>query len=232
MTQLSTSDLALVLLDLDGTLVDSRALIVQCMSVAARQTGMPVPTESAVGRIIGLSLDHAIAVLFADSTPENQTEVLEAYRIEALRLRAEPDDPEALFPGTRELVLDLREAGYILGIATGKARRGVTHFCDRYDMKGWFDTIQTPDTNPSKPHPGMIESALSETGVDRHRVVMVGDTSFDLEMARNAGVFGIGVAWGNHPVSDLEEAGAHHIVRHMEGLSQAIHTLLTEGTGK
>lgn len=229
MTRPATSDLALVLLDLDGTLVDSRGLIVHCMGVAAQQAGVSVPSEKAIGRIIGLSLERAIEVLFAGSPPEHQVAVLEAYRKEALRVRADPNDPETLFAGTREMVSELREAGYLLGIATGKARRGVTHFCDRYDMKGWFETIQTPDTNPSKPHPGMIESALVETGVNRQRVVMVGDTSFDLEMARNAGVFGVGVAWGNHPVSDLEEAGAHHIVGHMQGLSRAIRKLLEEG---
>lgn len=226
MTRLATSDLALILLDLDGTLVDSRALIVQCMNVAAQQTGLPVPSEMATSRIIGLSLERAVAVLFSDAPDEMRVTLLESYRREALRLRADPNDPETLFPGAREMISELRGAGYLLGIATGKARRGVTHFCDRYNMKEWFDTIQTPDTNPSKPHPGMIESAIAETGVNRDRVVMVGDTSFDLEMARNAGVFGVGVGWGNHPVSDLEEAGAHHIVGHMQGLSQAIHTLL------
>lgn len=223
------SDLALVILDLDGTLVDSRAVIIHSVTVAAREVGVAVPHQDNIARIIGLSLDRALATLFPDESSERRANIFAAYRNEALRLRADPNDPETLFPGAYELVTDLRETGYLLGIATGKAKRGALHFCDRYGMQGWFDTIQTPDTNPSKPHPGMIESALREAGVAPHRAVMVGDTTFDLEMARNAGVFGIGVSWGNHPVSDLEDAGAHHIVKHMSDVAQAIHTLLNEG---
>lgn len=223
------SDLALVILDLDGTLVDSKALIIQSVTVAAREVGIAVPPEEDIARIIGLSLEQALTTLFPDESPESRFNLLDAYRTEALRLRADPNDPETLFPGAYELVASLRDAGYFLGIATGKAKRGALHFCSRYGMEGWFDTIQTPDNNPSKPHPSMIESALRETGVSRHRAVMVGDTSFDLEMARNAGVFGVGVAWGNHPVSELEQAGAHHIVRHMSDVAQAVETLINEG---
>lgn len=229
MSSSPASDLALVLLDLDGTLVDSRALIIQSMTVAAQQAGIAVPADDAIRAIIGLSLEGALATLFPDESVTQRANLLEAYRTEALRLRADPNDPETLFPGSHELVVELRDAGYLLGIATGKAKRGALHFCDRYGMAGWFDTIQTPDTNPSKPHPGMIESALKETGASRHRTVMVGDTTYDLEMARNAGVFGIGVSWGNHPVSDLEEAGADHIVRQMGSLAQAIATLVNKG---
>ena len=223
------SELALVIFDLDGTLVDSRHLIVQMMTVAADQAGLSIPSEEAICRIIGLSLDHAAAALFPDAGSRVQDSVAAAYRTEALRLRADPNDPEALFPGARNAVRDLREAGYILGIATGKARRGVAHFCERYDMVGWFDTVQTPDTNPSKPHPGMIESALAETEASRSRTIMIGDTAFDLEMARNAGVSALGVTWGNHPVSDLECAGAHHLVSKFEDLPKVISELIGQG---
>lgn len=220
------SDLSLVLLDLDGTLVDSRQLIIQIMKVAADEAGLRHPTDDAVGRIIGLSLDRAIADLFPDEGAEDHARLLEAYRVEALRMRADPADPEALFAGAHEAVSTLRDAGYLLGIATGKARRGVAHFCTRYNMAGWFDTVQTPDTNPSKPHPGMIESAMTETGIPASRTVMVGDTVYDLEMARNAGVFGVGVAWGNHPVCELERAGSHHIVEAIGDLPQVIAKVL------
>ncbi len=220
------SHLSLVILDLDGTLVDSQHVIVQVMTVAAIQTGLPVPSDAAVKNIIGLSLDHAISDLFPTAEPAKLPEVVEAYRTEALRVRALPDDPEILFAGARDFVSLLRERGYLLGIATGKARRGVDHFCEKYDMVGWFDTIQTPDTNPGKPHPGMVESALSETGTSITRAVMVGDTTFDIEMARNAGVFAIGVGWGNHPIPALEQAGADHIVQSMKDLPQVISQVL------
>lgn len=219
-------DLSLVILDLDGTLVDSRDVIIQVMRVAAERTDMPVPTDAATSRVIGLSLERAIQDVFPGADPNQLSALVEAYRTEALRLRALPDDPEVLFPGVHSTIQGLRDAGHILGIATGKARRGVSHFCSRYDMEGWFDTVQTPDTNPSKPHPGMIESALSETGATHDRTIMIGDTVFDIEMARNAGVFGIGVAWGNHPVHELERAGAHHIVEKIEDLPKVIAGIL------
>lgn len=192
------------------------------MRVAAEGSDVAVPDEKAVGRIIGLSLERAISELFPKCGDDIRAGILEAYRTEALRIRADPKDPETLFKGAHDVVRTLRDEGHSLGIATGKARRGVSHFCSRYDLDGWFDTIQTPDTNPSKPHPAMIESALSETGVAAERTVMIGDTTFDIEMARNAGVFGIGVAWGNHPVDELERAGAHHIVENVEDLPRVI----------
>lgn len=218
--------LPLVILDLDGTLVDSQHVIVQMMTVAAVQTGLPVPSDDAVKSIIGLSLDHAIYELFPMAEGSKLPDVVEAYRTEALRVRAQPNDPEILFDGARDFVSLLRQSGYLLGIATGKARRGVDHFCKKYEMVGWFDTIQTPDTNPGKPHPGMIESALSETGASIEHAVMVGDTTFDIEMARNAGVFAIGVGWGNHHIPALEQAGADHIVQSMEDLPQVISRIL------
>lgn len=219
-------DLSLVILDLDGTLVDSRDVIIRVMRVAAERAGLPMPSDDATSRVIGLSLERAIQGVFPGSDPNQLSILLGAYKTEALRLRALPDDPEALFPGVYPTVQNLRNAGHMLGIATGKARRGVSHFCSRYEMEGWFDTVQTPDTNPSKPHPGMIESALSDTGATPERTIMVGDTVFDIEMARNAGVFGIGVAWGNHPVHELERAGAHHIVEKVEDLPKVIAEIL------
>ena len=220
---------SLVILDLDGTLVDNKALIVQILQTAADVSGLSVPSREAIAAIIGLSLDHAFHTLFPDADPAQQASGVQAYRTEALKRRAEGQDPEDLFPGTRAMVAQLRQDGHLLGIATGKARRGVDHFCKRFNMAGWFETVQTPDTNPSKPHPGMIESAVAETGARVDRTVMVGDTSFDMEMARNAGVISIGVAWGNHSVDVLERAGARHIVRAADDLPQVVTHVLEQG---
>ena len=221
--------ISLVILDLDGTLVDSRALIVQIMQTASVASGLPEPSHNAVSEIIGLSLDHAFAALFPTADRELRENAIQAYRTEALKLRAEGRDSEDLFPGISKTISRLRDEGHILGIATGKARRGVDHFCQRFEMAGWFSTVQTPDTNPSKPHPGMIESAIAETGASIDRTIMVGDTTFDMEMAQNAGVTGIGVAWGNHPVEMLERAGAQHIVEVADDLPQLVAQVLKQG---
>ncbi len=223
------ADLSLVILDLDGTLVDSRQVIIDAMQLAAREVGLPQPSDNAVSRIIGLCLGQAIADLFPDVNADVHARIYSAFRAEALRMRADPADPEALFDGAYEAVRTLRESGYLLGIATGKARPGVDHFCTRYNMEGWFDTIQTPDLNPSKPHPSIIESAMAETGIPADRTAMVGDTVYDIEMAQNAGVFGVGVAWGNHPVYELERAGSHHIVEALEDLPEVIAIVLGQG---
>ena len=224
--------ISLVILDLDGTLVDSRALIVQIMKTAAVTSGLPEPSHKAVSEIIGLSLDHAFAALFPAADQDHRETAIQAYRKEALKLRAEGRDSEDLFPGIRKMITRLRDEGHVLGIATGKARRGVDHFCQRFEMAGCFSTVQTPDTNPSKPHPGMIESALAETGASIVQTVMVGDTTFDIEMAQHAGVTSVGVAWGNHPVATLERAGAQHIVETADDLPQLVAQVLKQGAQK
>lgn len=202
------------------------------MSFAANEAGLPVPTDDAVASIIGLSLEQAVAELFPDADLAVLVQIALAYRTEALRLRAEAEDSEVLFPGVRKMVEQLRGYGHILGIATGKALCSVMHFYQRFDMVGWFGTVQTPDTNPGKPHPGMIESAISEAGARRRRTLMVGDTTFDMEMARNAGVPCIWVSWGNHPATALERAGARHIVKTADALPQAIAHILKEEAHK
>jgi phosphoglycolate phosphatase len=113
----------------------------------------------------------------------------------------------------------------VLGIATGKSRKGVMHLFDRHGFHGWFATVQTSDTNPSKPHPQMVLEALAETGAEPHEAIVIGDTSYDIEMARAAGVGAIGVTWGNHPPGELEHAGAHHIINEFSELDEQLERL-------
>jgi len=116
----------------------------------------------------------------------------------------------------------------LLGIATGKSRRGVTHLIEKHGYDGWFTTIQTADDHPSKPHPSMIVAALTETGLEPQAAVMIGDTSFDIEMARAAGAGAAGVSWGNHQVAELQRAGAHTIANDFNELEQHIESLWQE----
>ena len=124
-------------------------------------------------------------------------------------MRADPACHEPLFPGVAETIGRLAaDPGIRLGIATGKSRRGVAHLVGRFAWDRVFATIQTADDAPSKPDPGMLLRAMAETGVAPDRTVMLGDTTFDMAMARAAGVRPIGVSWGYHPVPALTEAGA------------------------
>ena len=110
----------------------------------------------------------------------------------------------------------------LLGIATGKSRRGVDHLIVAHGFEGWFATIQTSDHHPSKPHPSMLLSALAETGLVAERAVMVGDTEFDMAMGKAAGFATIGVAWGYHPRARLAAAGADRVIEDFAELDAAL----------
>ena len=189
--------LRLVIFDLDGTVVDSQSNIVRAVKEVALALGVAEPPSAQIPLVIGLSLDEA------------------------------PDYDEPLFPGTLEAFDALAQEGYLLGIATGKAQRGVDHLLKRHGLEGRFVTMQTPDTAPGKPHPGMIHNALGETGVLPENAVMIGDTSFDILMAVAAQIPSIGVSWGNHPPEDLVKAGAHGMIDHLDELLHAVQTLKT-----
>jgi phosphoglycolate phosphatase len=143
-------------------------------------------------------------------------------------MRTAPDYDEPLFAGAAAALAQLLERGYLLGIATGKARRGVNHVLDRHGLHGHFVTIQTVDTSPGKPHPDMVLKAMAETGAAPQHTCMIGDTSFDIEMGRAANVRAIGVTWGNHPVVELAAAGAHRLVDRFDDLAHAVGAMTRE----
>lgn len=201
----------LVVLDVDGTLVDSQALIVAAQRAAFAACGLPAPSRERSLSIVGLSLPEAFTALVG---PRGPVEALaEAYRQAFAKLRADPAHAEPLFPGAAETVSRLAaRPDLVLGIATGKSRRGVAHLVERHGWGRLFATIQTADDAPSKPDPGMLIRAMAETGIKATATAMVGDTTFDIDMGRAAGVRAIGVAWGYHPVASLREAGAETVI--------------------
>jgi phosphoglycolate phosphatase len=137
------------------------------------------------------------------------TKLTTSYRAAFAGLRQKPDFTEPLYPGARAAIEELAaDPAILLGIATGKSRRGVDLFLAREDLAGCFATLQTADASPSKPHPDMLLRAMEETGVEPEDTVMIGDTTYDMEMARNAGASAIGVVWGYHEAGELLEAGA------------------------
>jgi phosphoglycolate phosphatase len=220
--------LRLIVFDMDGTLIDTHGLIAEHMAAAFTSAGLDIPTPADVQRIIGLSLPVAIGRLTGSDDRQMVEALAEQYKtlyLDSIRThgRAEP-----LYPGARE-ALDRLVAieGNRLGIATGKELPAVNRILERHGILGHFTTLQTPDHNPSKPHPGMLLSAMTATGVGPAGTVMIGDTTFDMELARAAGTRAIGVAWGYHERQALEGAGADILVERYEDLDDAIDKVLS-----
>ncbi len=214
--------ISLVLFDLDGTLVDSQHAVVAAMTQAWRAHGLDDPAAEEVRRVIGLPLATGIAALLPDHARVAPERLAESYRESFLELRRRPDHVEPLYPGARAALDALRAAGRLLGIATGKSRRGLIATLERHGLVDRFVTLKTADDGPGKPAPDMVVQAMAEVGARPGGTTMVGDTVFDIQMARGAGVRAIGVAWGYHGVDELRAAGAARVVRNFAELPAAV----------
>ena len=213
----------LVIFDCDGTLVDSQHAICAAMEHAFTMLALPAPSRADILGVVGLSLPQTFQVLAAEHPLPVQTALAEAYRTDFPGKRQLPAMHDPLYPDIAEMVAALaRRDDTLLGIATGKSQRGVARLLDREGWQGHFVTIQTADENPSKPDPAMILNAMAQTGVDPASTLMIGDTTYDIEMARNAGVAAIGVAWGYHEPERLQLAGANTVVATSDALAAAI----------
>lgn len=213
--------LRLMVFDVDGTLVDSQAHIHAAMTRAFESERLTPPPLDRVLSIVGLSLPEAIARLAPERDGTTQARIVAAYKAGYTDLRAAAIAP--LYPGARETVTRLAaHPETLLGIATGKSRRGLDHVLSAHGIASHFVTRQVADDHPSKPHPSMLFAALSETGLRPEQAVMIGDTSYDIEMGRAAGMATIGVAWGYHPTDTLAAAGAGRIVADFTELEAAL----------
>jgi phosphoglycolate phosphatase len=220
----------LIVLDVDGTLVDSQDLIVAAQREAFLAQGREPPMRERSLSIVGLSLVEAMRVLAPDGPAES---LAEGYKAAFHRLRADAAYREPLFPGATALLDELsRRDDVVLGIATGKSRRGVAHLVERHGWQRIFSTIQTADDHPSKPHPAMLEQALAETGAARRDSVMVGDSTFDMAMAGAAGIGALGVSWGYHRPEALRETGADIIVKSYAELHDHLGATLLAATSR
>jgi len=209
----------LIVFDMDGTLIDSAAMILGAMRAAFAAIDMPAPDRSAILGIVGLSLPVAIARLAPQADAATLERLIAAYKADFQAQRVTETAP--LYPGARALLDRLAgEAHTLLAVATGKSRRGLEHILEAHDLRGMFFCTQVADDHPSKPHPSMIEACLRATGAAPARAAMVGDASFDIEMARAAGVTGVGVGWGFQPPARLHAAGAVHVARDFDDLGQ------------
>jgi phosphoglycolate phosphatase len=176
--------------------------------------------------IVGLSLPEAMQRLVPALPATTREALVQSYKSAFSHLRA--TESSSLFPGAAEALHRLSaRPGVTLGIATGKSRRGLRHMIDAFALHGLFATVQTADDHPSKPHPAMLLAALSETGCPSDRAVMIGDTTYDIDMARAAGVAAIGVSWGHHAPAALLASGAHSVIDGFDGLDAAVEAALS-----
>lgn len=212
----------LVIFDCDGTLVDGQAAICDTMDEAFAAAGLPPPDRNEVRRMVGLSLPHALRILAPDASEGEHAAALEAYKAGYRSRRETGILEEPLYEGMKALIERLDAAGWLLGVATGKSDRGLHACLETHGIKHRFVTLQTADRHPSKPHPAMLEEALAEAGVGAADAVMVGDTTFDIDMAIAARVRAIGVAWGYHEPGELIAAGAQGVAETMEQLEEMI----------
>ncbi|OAN53840.1 phosphatase [Paramagnetospirillum marisnigri] len=220
----------LAVFDVDGTLVDSQHNIVSAMTEAWSSLNLGIPRPDQVRRIIGLSLVEACSVLLPWASPATHRAMADAYKQAFRAMRLLPDSMEPLFPGVREALDALEAEGWLLGLATGKSRRGVESLLDGHELHGRFITIQTADDNPSKPNPAMLIRAAADCGVDAGDIVMIGDTAYDMAMAAAARTGAVGVSWGYHSLDELNKAGAQVVLDSFDNITEVLDAL-TGGPG-
>ena len=201
----------LAVFDCDGTLVDGQAAVCDSMEAAFAQSGLPAPDRNAVRRIVGLSLPQAVMRLAPQATREQSVAIVDAYKVHFRATRESGALREPLYSGIRETLEALRGARWSLAVATGKSDRGLAATVATHGLDGMFASLQGADRHPSKPHPAMLVAALVEALAEPVDTVMIGDTTFDIEMGKAAGVTPIGVAWGYHEPEELRRAGAAFI---------------------
>ena len=184
----------LIASDWDGTLYDSTAIIVRCIQEAVRDVGGTVPSDKEASYVIGMALTQALAHAAPDVPPEKYNELGNRYRFHYVQHQ----NDLSLFEGVLPLLSDLRHRGHLLAVATGKSRRGLDDALHSVDLRGVFDGSRTADQTAGKPHPLMLQELMADFDVAPERLLMIGDTTHDLQMAVNAGCASVGVSYGAH----------------------------------
>ena len=214
----------LAVFDCDGTLIDSQVNIMRAMRQGFAAHDLPQPSDHDIRRVVGLSLVETMRVLVPDAEPALHDSMAQEYKQAFWRLRADKAlDPEPLYPGVARILDELRDSGWLLGVATGKSDRGLKLALARHGLTDHFITLQTADRHPSKPHPSMLQAAMADAGALTTDTVIIGDTVFDVQMGGNAGVRAIGVDWGYHDSTELLQAGAIGVAKDTTDLHRLIH---------
>ncbi|MCV0382552.1 MAG: HAD-IA family hydrolase [Erythrobacter sp.] len=212
----------LAIFDCDGTLVDGQASICEAMEAGFASASLAPPDRNAIRRMVGLSLPQALRHLAPDASEETRAIAVQGYKDNFSTARAEGRLREPLYEGMAELLGRLHRDGWLLAVATGKSDRGLSACLAMHGIADFFVSLQTADRHPSKPDPAMLLAALEEAEVAPEEAVMIGDTSFDIAMARAAGVRAVGVAWGYHEAEELLAEGADAVAQTMDELEALI----------
>lgn len=190
----------LLIFDWDGTLSDSLERIVTCLQIAADDVGLPIPTREAGTEVIGLGLREALIQLFPTIADSEIDALKDSYSRHYVTLDLEPPP---FYETVRETLDSLKTDGYLLAVATGKSRRGMDRVLGKLGFESYFHGTRCADETRSKPHPLMLEQLLARFGVNPDQACMVGDTTFDMEMAVRAQIPRIGVSYGAHSADRL-----------------------------
>ncbi len=212
----------LAVFDCDGTLVDGQAHVCAAMEHAFAEAGLPAPSLHEIRRGVGLSLPLAVRRLAPEGTADQHALAVDLYKQSFRDARARGLVDEPLFDGIAALLADLHGAGWSLGVATGKSDLGLKNCLAIHGLSDLFCTLQTADRHPSKPHPSMIEQAMADSFARPESCVMIGDTTYDIEMALAAGVRALGVAWGYHDPEELLAAGAEAVAQDAAHLQELL----------
>ena len=195
----STAPLMLVF-DWDGTLCDSLERIVYCLQLAAKDSSLPVPHDDQARGIVGLGLNEALEQLFPGTSISGINVLRENY---AKHFRREDSEPSQFYPGVLDTLEKLRDQGFIMAVATGKSRAGLDRVLTSIGMNSFFHSTRCADETASKPDPKMLNSLLSEHALSAEQAIMVGDTTFDMEMAQRSGMARLAVSYGAHELDKL-----------------------------
>lgn len=209
----------LIAFDWDGTLFDSTAIIARCIQAAVRDVGGTVPSDQAASHVIGMGLMQALAHAAPDVPKDRYPELGVRYRHHYMARQ----DEISLFDGVLPMLAQLRQRGHHLAVATGKSRAGLDAALRAVQLQGLFDASRTADETAGKPHPRMLLELMAEFGLEPGRVLMVGDTTHDLQMALNAGCPSVGVSYGAHAIdgfSVLQPRYVAHSVAELAGWLQ------------
>lgn len=190
----------LIVFDWDGTLIDTIDWIVHCLQNAGEEFGFLIPEAQAAKDVIGLCIDNAVSTLYPDSDDDTQRKIVTSYTQEYLSKQLSQKD---FFPGVFEMLVNLKESGYQLAVATGKTRNGLNQALQATGTEGLFDITRCADETASKPDPKMLHEIIMLTHSSLDRALMVGDSIHDLQMARNANIRSIGVTCGANSKESL-----------------------------